>query len=404
MRALNRLTPKGISAAATGKQADGGGLWLHKREDGGAQWFFRFTIHGRRREMGLGPYPTVSLAEARRRATDARALVRDNIDPIKDRERERREAARKLHVFREVAESAFESRKAALKNDGISGRWFSPLEIHVMPKLGKVPIADIDQIDIRDNLAPIWHKKAETAQKALARINIVMKHAAALGLPVDLQATEKARALLGKPRHKAEHIPAMPWQDVAEFYASLNEGTITHLALRLLILTGVRSAPIRHLHESQVQGDLWTIPGEGMKGKRDETEDFRVPLCESAQAIIASARRTARDGFLFPSVRKGVISDATMARLMQRRGMKARPHGFRSTLRDWLAEQTDASEPVAETILAHTTGNKVVKAYRRTDFPDQRRELLERWEKVVTGYKPKVPLRRIKTGKGQAAI
>lgn len=396
MRTLNRLTARGISAAETGKHADGGGLWLHKREDGGAQWFLRVTIHGKRREMGLGPYPTVSLAEARRRATDARTLVRDNIDPIKDRERQRREAARNLHLFREVAESAFESRKAELKGDGISGRWFSPLELHVLPKLGKVPVADIDQIDIRDTLAPIWHKKAETAQKALARINICMKHAAALGLPVDLQAVEKARALLGRPRHKVEHIPAMPWQDVPAFYASLNEGTTTHLALRFLILTGVRSAPVRHLHESQIEGDLWTIPGESMKGKRDETEDFRVPLSDAAQAIILAARRTARDGFLFPSVRKGVISDATMARMMERREMEARPHGFRTSLRVWLAEQTDAPHEVAETILAHTTGNKVVKAYRRTDYLDQRRDLLERWEKVVTGYKPKVQLKRVK--------
>lgn len=396
MRALNRLTARGISAAVTGKHADGGGLWLHKREDGGAQWFLRVTIHGKRREMGLGPYPTVSLAEARRRATDARTLVRDNIDPIKDRERQRREAARNLHLFKEVAESAFESRKAELKGDGISGRWFSPLELHVLPKLGKVPVADIDQIDIRDTLAPIWHKKADTAQKALGRINICMKHAAALGLPVDLQAVEKARALLGRPRHKVEHIPAMPWQDVPAFYASLNEGTTTHLALRFLILTGVRSAPVRHLHESQIEGDLWIIPGESMKGKRDETEDFRVPLSEAAQAIILAARRTARDGFLFPSVRKGVISDATMARMMERREMEARPHGFRTSLRVWLAEQTDAPHEVAETILAHTTGNKVVKAYRRTDYLDQRRDLLERWEKVVTGYKPKVQLKRVK--------
>ena len=346
--------------------------------------------------MGLGPYPTVSLAEARRKATDARALVRDNIDPIKDRVRQRREAARNLHLFKEVAESAFESRKAELKGDGISGRWFSPLELHVLPKLGKVPVADIDQIDIRDTLAPIWYKKAETAQKALARINICMKHAAALGLRVDLQAVEKARALLGKPRHKTEHIPAMPWQDVPAFYASLNDDSITHLALRFLILTGVRSAPVRHLHESQVEGDLWTIPGESMKGKRDETPNFRVPLCNAAQTIIHALRRTARDGFLFPSVRKGVISDATMARIMERREMEARPHGFRTSLRVWLAEQTDAPHEVAEMILAHTTGNKVVNAYRRTDFLDQRRVLMERWAKYVTSSKSVTRLRRIK--------
>lgn len=396
VRALNRLTAKGISAASTGKHADGGGLWLHKREDGGAQWFLRLTIHGRRREMGLGPYPTVSLAEARQRATEARALVRDNIDPIKDRERKRREAAQNLHLFKDVARAAYEARKAQLKGDGVAGRWFSPLELHVLPKLGKVPVTDIDQIDIRDVLAPLWHKKAETAQKALSQISICLKHAVAMGLKVDLQATEKARILLGKPRHKTEHIPALPWQEVPAFYASLNEGTTTHLALRFLILTGVRSGPVRHLHESQIEDDVWIIPGESMKGKRDETKDFHVPLPPEARKIIEAARMTARDGFLFPSVQKGVISDATMARLMERRQMEARPHGFRTSLRVWLAEETDAPHEVAETMLAHSTGNKVVKAYRRTDYFEQRRDLLTRWEAVVTGYKPKAKLRRPK--------
>ena len=396
LRALNRLTAKGITAAATGKHADGGGLWLHKREDGGAQWFLRVTIHGRRREMGLGPYPTVSMAEARRKATDARAQVRENIDPIKDRERQRRDSARNLHLFKDVAQDAFESLKAELKGDGIAGRWFSPLELHVMPKLGKIPVSDIDQIDIRDTLLPIWHSKAETARKALNRIGICMTHAAALGLPVDLQATQKARALLGKPRHKTENIPALPWSEVPAFYASLNDGSITHLALRFLILTGVRSHPVRFLHESQIEGDVWIIPGESMKGKRDATEDFRVPLCPEALAIIKVARATARDGFLFPSVRKGVISDATMARLMERRKMEARPHGFRSSLRVWLAETTDAPHEIAETILAHVSGSKVVKAYRRTDYLDQRRVLMDRWAKYVTSSKAVSRLRRIK--------
>ncbi|MFN8684162.1 tyrosine-type recombinase/integrase [Paracoccus sp. P2] len=390
MRATNRLSAKGIVAATPGKYADGGGLWFVKRDDGGAQWVLRVTIHGRRREMGLGAFPAVSLAEARRKADEARAKVRDSVDPIKDRERQRREAARKLHLFQDIAQDAFESRKAALKGDGQAGRWFSPLALHVLPKLGKVPVSEIDQIDIRDTLAPIWHTKSETARKALRRIGICIKHAAALGLPVDLQAVEKADALLGKPRHKAEHIPAMPWQDVPSFYASLNEGSTTHLALRLLILTGVRSSPLRHMHEDQIEGDIWTIPGEKMKGRRDATPDFRVPLVPEALDIIEQARRLSRSGFLFPSVRKGVISDATMARLMERREMDARPHGFRTSLRVWLAEATDAPYEVAETMLAHTVGSAVERTYKRTDFLEQRRILLLRWADHVTGKTGKV--------------
>ncbi|VDS07169.1 Prophage CP4-57 integrase [Paracoccus haematequi] len=390
MRASNRLSAKGAAALGPGKYSDGAGLWLVKDESMRGKWVLRVTVHGRRREMGLGSFPAVSLAEARKYAEAARAQVRGGLDPIKERQRERREAARNLHVLKDVALDAFETRKASLKGDGKAGRWFSPLEIHILPKLGRVPVADIDQADIRDCLAPIWHTKAVTAEKALSRLAICMQHAAALGLQVDLQATVKARALLGKSRHREQNIPALSWKDVPEFYASLNDGTVTHLALRLLILTGARSGPLRFLHESQVHGDVWTIPGETMKGRKDATPDFRVPLVPEALAIIEVAKAHAREGFLFPSVRKGVISDATMARLMERRGMKERPHGFRSSLRDWLAETTDAPHDVAETMLGHVVGRSVERAYRRTDFLEQRRALLARWAKHVTGQSGQV--------------
>lgn len=383
-RLLNKLSALSVKNAAPGKYADGGGLWLHKA-DGGGKWVFRFTIYGRRREMGLGSTNDVSLKDAREAADKWRGVAAKGLDPIKERERERREAEKRLHILREVAEDAYESRKAELKGDGKAGRWFSPLELHILPRLGKTPVAEIDQTTIRDVIAPIWHAKAETARKALNRLAIVMRHAAALGLEVDLQATDKARALLGQQRHKAENIPALPWIEVPAFYASLSEPTITHLALRLLILTGVRSGPLRFLHESQIDGNVWTIPGEAQKGRKDKTPDFRVPLVPEALAIIDQAKAYSRDGYLFPSVRKGVISDATMSRLMERRKMDARPHGFRSSLRDWIAEATDTPFDVAETMLGHTVGGKVERAYRRTDFIEQRRKLLERWAGHVTG-------------------
>ena len=385
MRATNRLSAKGAAALGAGKYADGAGLWLFKDEAGRGKWVLRVTVHGRRREMGLGAFPAVSLAEARRLADPARARARSGLDPIRERERERRAIARNLHLLGDIARDAFEARKAELKGDGAAGRWFSPLEIHVLPRLGKLPVADVGQVEIRDCLAPIWHDKAETARKALNRLAICLRHAAALGLTVDLQATEKARALLGRPRHKAENIPALPWRECAAFYQSLDDGSVTHLALRLLILTGVRSAPLRFIHESQIDGDVWTIPGEAMKGRRDATAAFRAPLTAEALDVIGEARRHAREGFLFPGVRKGVISDASMARLMERRGMEARPHGFRSSLRVWLAEATDAPHDVAETVLGHVTGNAVARAYQRSDFLEQRRALLTRWAQLLTG-------------------
>lgn len=385
MAALNRLSAGFVKSAPIGKHCDGGGLWLIKREDGGAQWVLRVTVHGRRREMGLGAFPTVGLAAARAMAERWRAVAASGRDPIKEREREAREAARADNTLRVIALATFEARKAELKGDGKAGRWFSPLELHVLPKLGKVPVQDIDQRDIRDTLAPIWHTKAPTAKKALDRLAIVFRHAAAEGLDVDLQVASKARLLLGESRHQTQNIPAMPWAEVPTFYESLAEPTLTHLALRLLILTGMRTAPVRFLRLDHIEGDVWTIPADLMKGRKGKTFDFRVPLSKEAQQVIELAKPFARDGFLFPSMRKGVISDATMARLMERRKLEARPHGFRTSLRTWLSDNTDAPHEVQEMMIAHITDSKVVRSYRRNDFLDQRRALAERWAGYVTG-------------------
>src|SRR5690606_21375929 len=142
----------------------------------------RFTIHDRRREMGLGAAMLVSLREAREHADRHRATLRADRDPIKERERERRQAGRNLHLLKDIALDAFEARKAELKGDGVAGRWFSPVELHCLAKLGGIPIAGLDQKDIRDALAPIWHTKGATAEKALSRLTICLRHAAALGV------------------------------------------------------------------------------------------------------------------------------------------------------------------------------------------------------------------------------
>ena len=373
MGALHKLTATAVRNAAPGKHSDGGGLWFHKRADGGGQWFLRVTIHGRRREMGLGSARVVSLKEARDLAKRWRSEVSAGKDPIKERERLRRAAARDSNTLSSVSVEAFEARKAELKEDGKAGRWFSPLELHVLPKLGKTPIEEIDQRDIKNALQPIWHEKADTARKAMNRLNIVIKHAAAMGLEVDIQAVVKAKALLGKTRHKPQNIPALAWQKVPEFYASIGDGTVTHLALRLLILTALRSSPVRFCRFDQIEGDIWTVPAENMKSQKGKEAEFRVPLSAEALKVIEQAPPHARNGFLFPSVRKGVISDATMSNFMKRRGMDARPHGFRSSFRTWCAEVADVPREVAETALAHVSGGQVEPAYRRTDFLERRK-------------------------------
>ncbi|WP_142416583.1 tyrosine-type recombinase/integrase [Bartonella massiliensis] len=383
---MNRLNARSVATLGAGKYNDGAGLLLHKRKDGGAQWIYRYTIHGRRREMGLGALRDVSLKQARELATGWRSVLRDGRDPIKERNKQKREAISNLHYLKDIAVDAFESRKAELKGDGRDGSWFLPLRLHILPKLGCLPVSEITQTEIRNVLAPIWHSKAGTARTALIRLNLCLKHAAALGLDVDLQATEKARALLGKQRHKTQNLPAMDWRDVPAFYKTLCEAsTLTRLALRLLILTGVRTNSLRHIREDQIEDDIWIIPAENMKGRRDATTEFRVPLSSEALEILKQARLLSRNDFFFSATGRGPLGENCMSQYMQQIGLEARPHGFRSSLRDWLAETTDAPYEVAETILAHTVGGKVERAYRRTDYLEQRRVYMDKWAAYVTG-------------------
>ncbi|SDP38406.1 Phage integrase family protein [Filomicrobium insigne] len=386
-RELNKLSAVMVKQAIAGKYADGLGLWLVKADRRTGKWVLRVVVHGRRREMGLGSFTDVSLKEARDEAEKWRAVVRSGHDPIKERERQRREQQKNLHTLADVADDCFEAIKATLKGDGSAGRWMSPLTHHVLPKLGKVPVADLDQVDIRNTLRPLRDTKRETMEKALGRLNIIVRHAAALGLDVDIQVVDKAKALIGASQYQPKHIPALPWRDVPTFYASLDDASVTHLALRLLILTGVRSRPLRFLHIDHIDGDVWTVPADLMKSRKGKAEDFRVPLSPGALAVIDKSKRHARDGYLFPSARTGVISDMTMSKFMERRGLEARPHGFRSALRTWLAECTEAPHEIAEACLAHKTGSEVVNAYRRTDYLDERRRLLDRWGHYVTTAK-----------------
>ncbi|WP_345117766.1 site-specific integrase, partial [Bartonella jaculi] len=328
----------------------------------------------------MGALRNVSLKKARECANQWRSVLHEGRDPIKEREKQKREAIRNLHYLKDIALDAFESRKAELKNDGKDGRWFLPLRLHILPKLGCLPVSEITQTEIRNTLAPIWHTKAGTAEKALNRLNLCLKHAAALGLDVDLQATEKARALLGKQRYKKQNIPAMDWRDVPAFYKILcQKTTLTQLALRLLILTGVRTRPLRHIREYQVNENIWTIPAENMKGRRDATTEFRVPLSTEALEILKQARLLSRNDFFFSATGRGPLNECSMSQYMKRIGLESCPHGFRSSLRDWLAETTDAPYEVAETILGHVVGGKVERAYRRTDYLEQRRVYMDKW-------------------------
>lgn len=381
MTKINTLSHMKVKSLGPGKHFDGQGLMLVKSRKELGKWMLRLMVDGKRREMGLGRWPDVSIAEARERAAEARKQLRDGVDPIQARQAEQRR--HKRLTVAEAIDQCYKARQAELKNDGQAGRWLSPLSVHVIPKIGNMAIEDVDQHVLKQTLEPIWHEKADTARKAMNRMNLTLKHAAALGLDVDLQAVMKTQALLGKRRHEVKHIPSLPYQNAPTFYRWLcDQNSLSAQALRFLILTVARTSEVRFATTSEIEGDLWTLDP-----KRTKTATVhRVPLSGEARAVIENRLVVGDSDLLFPSPRGKPMSDATMSRMMEREGYDARPHGFRATFRTWVEECTDASFEVKETALGHQVGSEVERAYQRSDLLEKRRvllaEYLQEWEYI----------------------
>lgn len=380
MTVHNAISQMRAKSLGLGKHADGQGLWLFKNRKEAGKWILRLVISGKRREMGLGRWPDVSIGEARRRAEDARLKLRDGFDPIE--ERAKTKVRVKRFTLSEAVEGCFEARQAQLKSDGKAGRWLSPLSVHILPKFGKTPVEDIDQHILKRALEPIWHEKPDTARKAMNRLNLTLKHAAALGLDVDLQATMKAQALLGKRRHEVQHIPSLPYPVAPAFYQSLRSSELVSvLALRFLILTAARTSEVRFASFVEIEDGVWYLPASRTKTGKEH----RVPLSDEALDVMACAQDLSGNDLLFPSPRGKPLSDATMSRFMQRAGFDARPHGFRSTFRTWVEEKTDTAYEVKESALGHQVDSGVERAYQRSDRLEKRALLMTQWAEYLTG-------------------
>ncbi len=376
---FDALKPFQVKNYGPGKYNDGRGLWLQKRSKDRGQWFLRLVVNGKRREMCLGGWPNVGIAEVREHAERARRKLRAGIDPIE--ERRRAKAPTTKFTLEQAIRGCFEARQAELKGDGQAGRWMSPLSTHVIKQIGHIAVEDIDQHILKKRFAGIWHTKPSAAAKALSRVNLSLKHAAALGLNVDLQAVMKTRALLGKQRHTSKHIPSIPYQEAPLFYQFLRSNSSkSALALRFLMLTCTRSGELRFATWSEIDGDIWTIPAERTKQGREH----RVPLTKEAIQVLKLARAEIPKNLLFPTTSGAPMSDAAMAKFMKANGYSARPHGLRATFRSWAEEQTDAEWEVKEMSLGHSVGNKVERAYQRSDLLDKRRVLLTHWAKFIT--------------------
>jgi integrase len=374
MTTSNVLTQMKARSLGPGKHFDGQGLMLVKSHKDAGKWMLRLVIEGKRREMGMGRWPDVSIAEARESAARARKTLRTGTDPVAERQKTMRKAQR-MSVA-DAVQGCFEARQAQLKGNGKAGRWLSPLKTHVLPRIGTMAIEDIDQHELKRILEPIWHTKPDTARKAMNRINLTLRHAAALDLDVDLQAVMKAQALLGKRRHNVQHIPSLPYAEAPTFYRHLCNLTFpSAFALRFLMLTVARTSEVRLATNSEIVGDVWTIPAERTKTGCEH----KVPLTEEVLRVIDALPAVAGSPFLFTTDNGKPLSDMAMSSLMKREEMTARPHGFRSTFRTWAEERTDASFEVKETVLGHRVGNEVERAYQRSDLLAKRHVLLQTW-------------------------
>jgi len=395
---IELLSALKVSRAKTpGLLGDGAGLYLQVTKGGARSWIYRFTLAGKTRDMGIGPLATVSLAEARTAAAEARKLARVGIDPI-----ERRKAARaqtaldaaKAITFKEAAGQFIASHKAGWRNAKHAAQWSATLATYAEPIIGALPVGAIDTGLVFKVLEPIWATKPETAGRVRGRLEAILDWARVRGYRAGenparwrghLDSLLPARAKV----RKVEHHAALPYVELPAFMTSLRarEGNSAR-ALEFAILTATRTSETLGARWAEIDlaAKVWTIPPDRVKGGREH----RIPLSRGAVAVIGK-QRDADPEFAFPGGRaRHALSNMSMLmvlRRMERGDLTA--HGFRSTFRDWAAERTSYPAEVAEMALAHAVGDKVEAAYRRGDLFEKRRRLMDAWGEFCAAPAPK---------------
>jgi integrase len=389
--ARDKLTATAVQAAKEpGRYSDGGGLYLWVREGGSKQWIVRVQKGGRRRDIGLGGFPKLSLAKARLRRDMVHAQVEDGLDPVAERKR-----AAGVPTFKAAAGSVWTEHERSWRNAKHGAQWLSSLEAYAFPAIGDRPLDKIDAGAVRDLVVPIWHDKPETARRVLQRVRVVLEWGAAKQYRPAVPALTPKALHMPKQGQSVVHHAAMPFEKVPAFVARLREREgVSRLALEALILTAARSGEIRGAIWSEIDlvAGLWTVPAARMKAGREHV----VPL--SPAAVVAFRRAlpfrksvAGKPDLVFPGMVKGnPLSDMALTKLLRDMGAGVTAHGFRSAFRDWAAERTAFPSEVAEMALAHTIQNKVEAAYRRGNLLEKRRGLMEAWGRYCTGDAGKV--------------
>lgn len=371
-----------------GRHAVGGvsGLYLFIGPGAKRCWTLRVTIGAHRRELGLGAYPDVSLAQAREAARAARLKIRVGIDPIAEREAARRAiiADQNKHItFDECAAAVVKVKQSEASNPKHAAQWANTLTTYASPVLGKLAIDDIELAHIVQALEPYWGTKTETMTRVRQRIEAVLSWAIARGYRKgDNPARWRGNldTVLPKPSKiaKVKHHAALPIPEMGTFIAALRlrKGTAAR-ALEFTILTAARSGEVRGAtwDEIDLAASTWTIPAERMKAGRSH----RVPLSPAILELLQHQQKKSGCDLIFPGSSGRAMSDATLAAVLKRMDVPVTVHGFRSTFRDWTAEHTSTPHHVAEMALAHTIKNTAEAAYRRGDLLEKRRRLMEQW-------------------------
>jgi len=411
---LSALEVKNLRHPGEGKNAAfpvGGvsGLLLQVTRNGGRTWLLRVTVGNKRREIGLGGFPDVTLAQARERAREAKDKIRRGIDPVEERKAARSaliaEQGRGL-LFKDAVDRCLAAKLDAFRNAKHRDQWRNTLNQYALPMLGEMMVAQITVQDVLRVLQPHWQSKTETASRLRGRIEAVLSWATVAGHRTGDNPARWAgnlKELLPAPDKVAEteNQPALALDDVPRWMAELRrrEGMGAR-ALEFAALTAARSGEVRGAiwAEIDLERGLWVIPAERMKMKREH----RVPLAPAAIDLLKALPRQAGNPLVFPAVRGGMLSDMTLSATMRRmhdaevtadrpgfldpRSKRpAVPHGLRSTFRDWVAEATSYPGDMAEVALAHRISSAVEAAYRRGDMVEKRRRMMLDWAEALHG-------------------
>ncbi len=386
VRATNRLTVQRIeSLKSRGRHGDGLGLWLNVGKTGSKSWVFRWTKKGHVREMGLGPYPALSLSNARKKAIEYPQMIANGLNPRLERDRQYGK------TFGEVADAYIVAMRSRWSHHKTYDQWQSTLT-DVCKSIRSQQVADIQTADVLKILNPIWNTTPETASRIRNRIERVLDYAKSKGWR---ESDNPARwrghlenILPARQKLDRGHHAAMDYSSLPEFWRQLNDKELLSArALEFLILTAGRAGDILNATWEQIdlEKGLWIISAKRMKAQRDH----RVPLTSESLAILRPLYENRVSQFIFPGQKSGKpLSIMAMKMLIRRMKIKgASVHGFRSTFRDWAGDETNFAREIAEAALAHKIGSEVEQAYRRSDALEKRRRLMQAWADYCTGAK-----------------